>query len=802
MKFKIKKIISVVIALAIFAVPISSYAQFTIPQGGTGLASFATSTIPYSSGSQLRFATSSNFLYDGAKLIIDALKVTGVETGTCLTLNTNNLLATTSCGISSAFASSTYVPYTGANTNVDLGSFELTTGQVNTGIFKAPLTIFSLNDFLGSTMATISSNGNTWAGVHKSPDGTAGAPSYSFDGDSDTGLYSSGANVLNFSTGGSSKWSITSGGTLSSNGSSIISISTGSASQPGILFGSATDSGMYRLGGSSNIQFSTAGVGRLSIDSSGNVGIGTTAPTTRLNVIGDSSAIDSGFIVSSHTLTNNTNKYGGFTVPHYNNSVRADIMGFWVSAQPSITELLVGGGFGGKLSPTSIYFYTSANNTSSGSVRGRFDASGRFALGTHTPGYFFDLINTSTNQHRIGYSATQYLDTRVSSSGGVVLKAVGTTPYVQLSAGSSWLQQSQSQVSIYNSTGFLGVQGDDSGSYMGSGVFAAEEHGLYSLNGDETIAAYDWNTYQFYYFNRGLYGNDSTINSISQFNIIHSSGANQLGIGYDFDNLFQTYVETDGTVYFNSNSTSITPEFIFNNAVNVPDEAYGSGWDGNLEVPTKNALYDKIQTLSSGSVATSTVQNMATLGLADGVVPYFNSSTNSFASTTLFKVSLGSSLYTTGGNLSLSTSTALGRIHVWQATGSEFFTRNTGNGIILMNHNSGKDIGLAASQNATGAAGYTNLGNGSIGLKLLEGSGSAGAGLLQFFHDGVAGFTYKNGNVGVGTSTPTARVQVEDGDVYIASSTRGIILKSPDGTCARGTIDNSDVLTFSSVTCP
>jgi len=39
-------------------------------------------------------------------------------------------------------------------------------------------------------------------------------------------------------------------------------------------------------------------------------------------------------------------------------------------------------------------------------------------------------------------------------------------------------------------------------------------------------------------------------------------------------------------------------------------------------------------------------------------------------------------------------------------------------------------------------------------------------------------------------------------DVYITTSTKGIVLTSPDGTCARGTIDNSDVLTFSSITCP
>jgi hypothetical protein len=29
----------------------------------------------------------------------------------------------------------------------------------------------------------------------------------------------------------------------------------------------------------------------------------------------------------------------------------------------------------------------------------------------------------------------------------------------------------------------------------------------------------------------------------------------------------------------------------------VPDEAYGVGWNGSLEVPTKNAIYDKIETI-------------------------------------------------------------------------------------------------------------------------------------------------------------------------------------------------------------
>jgi hypothetical protein len=34
--------------------------------------------------------------------------------------------------------------------------------------------------------------------------------------------------------------------------------------------------------------------------------------------------------------------------------------------------------------------------------------------------------------------------------------------------------------------------------------------------------------------------------------------------------------------------------------LSVPDEAYGAGWNASTEVPTKNALYDKIETLGGG----------------------------------------------------------------------------------------------------------------------------------------------------------------------------------------------------------
>lgn len=55
--------------------------------------------------------------------------------------------------------------------------------------------------------------------------------------------------------------------------------------------------------------------------------------------------------------------------------------------------------------------------------------------------------------------------------------------------------------------------------------------------------------------------------------------------------------------------------------VTVADEVYGSGWNGSLEVPTKNAVYDKIESLSvlAAGTYTPTLTNVANL---DGSTAY------------------------------------------------------------------------------------------------------------------------------------------------------------------------------------
>jgi len=59
------------------------------------------------------------------------------------------------------------------------------------------------------------------------------------------------------------------------------------------------------------------------------------------------------------------------------------------------------------------------------------------------------------------------------------------------------------------------------------------------------------------------------------------------------------------------------------------------------------------------------------------------------------------------------------------------------------------------------------------------------------------------GSVGIGfISEPAASLHVAGGDVYIQDINYGIIMKSPNGQCWRGTLNDQGNLQFAVVTCP
>ena len=67
-------------------------------------------------------------------------------------------------------------------------------------------------------------------------------------------------------------------------------------------------------------------------------------------------------------------------------------------------------------------------------------------------------------------------------------------------------------------------------------------------------------------------------------------------------------------------------------------------------------------------------------------------------------------------------------------------------------------------------------------------------------HNQTKRFTVQaNGNVGIGTSSPASKLEVDGGDIEVDDSANGLILRSPDGTRYRITVANGGTLSVSAV---
>jgi autotransporter adhesin len=109
-------------------------------------------------------------------------------------------------------------------------------------------------------------------------------------------------------------------------------------------------------------------------------------------------------------------------------------------------------------------------------------------------------------------------------------------------------------------------------------------------------------------------------------------------------------------------------------------------------------------------------------------------------------------------------------------------------------------IGKYIETNASGAitlgssvSGYSMVN--AIPNSLMVGFNSTVPTLFISESEAVPGFN-GYGKVGIGTTNPVARLQVADGDIFIQDINKGIIMKSPDGNCWRGTLNNNGQLEF------
>ena len=160
------------------------------------------------------------------------------------------------------------------------------------------------------------------------------------------------------------------------------------------------------------------------------------------------------------------------------------------------------------------------------------------------------------------------------------------------------------------------------------------------------------------------------------------------------------------------------------------------------------------------------------------------------------------------GNLALGTSSSLsnttGNNNISVGTNA-LYSNTTGNYNLAIGYNAARYLADGSTANATGAnsvflGAETKALGAAQANQIVIGYGATGIGSdsVVLGNDSITKTALK-GNVGIGTTSPTSKLQVSAGDVEVDTIAKGVILKSPDGTRYRVTVANGGTLSVAAV---
>lgn len=166
----------------------------------------------------------------------------------------------------------------------------------------------------------------------------------------------------------------------------------------------------------------------------------------------------------------------------------------------------------------------------------------------------------------------------------------------------------------------------------------------------------------------------------------------------------------------------------------------------------------------------------------------------------------GSNIFRTSGNVGIGTGNPQQQLHVGGAIqfGGALMPQGKAglDGQILVSDGPGKVPVWTNPRDAIGGNYWSTTGNADInvGVNFL---GTTDANPLLLKTNGTERIRVTaTGNVGIGETTPGTALEVGGGDVYVNNSANGVVLRSPNGSCWRITVDNSGNLTTTAIACP